>query len=258
VAHSWVSSATPPEQLGRALNRWPFGRRNYLAVRNLLRTDPAFWKPTFWGNLRLARQAQEKGAMQKLRELAPLISLLRRRSSTVIVEIGTARGGTFYAWCRAARPDAVLVSIDLPGGPFSGAEGARDVSELRQYGRDSQRLHFIRADSHQPQTLETLLEVLQGREIEFLFIDGDHTYEGVSRDFEMYAHLVRSGCPIAFHDILPHSQQQGCEVDRFWNQIKTGYRYTEFIDQDRAGLAKQYGGIGVLYWGRDRAPSRSE
>jgi predicted O-methyltransferase YrrM len=236
------------------LNLWPFQRRNYVAVRNLLRADPSFWKPAFWGSLRVARQAQATGAMQKLRELAPLISLLRRRSSSVVVEIGTARGGTFYAWCRAARPDAVLVSIDLPDGPFSGAEGAGDVSTLQRYGRDNQRLHFIRADSHQPQTLETLLEVLQGREIDFLFIDGDHTYEGVRQDFEMYAPLVRAGCPIAFHDILPHSQQHGCEVDRFWNEIKTGYRHTEFIDQDPAGLAKQYGGIGILYWDGGRAP----
>jgi hypothetical protein len=44
--------------------------------------------------------------MQKLRELAPLIALLRRRPLTVIVEIGTARGGTFYAWCKLAEPDA--------------------------------------------------------------------------------------------------------------------------------------------------------
>jgi predicted O-methyltransferase YrrM len=243
-----------PNGLTRALNLWPFQRRNYVAVRNLLRADPAFWKPTFWANIGVARQAQARGALQKLRELAPLIGLLRRRSSRVVVEIGTARGGTFYAWCQAAQPDAVLVSIDLPGGPFGGAEGPADLPIVRQYGRDKQLLHFIRSDSHHVQTRERVVEILKGREIDFLFIDGDHTYEGVRQDFEMYAPLVRSGCPIAFHDILPHSEQQGCEVDRFWNEIKTRYRHMEFIDEDRGGLAKQYGGIGVLYWDSGGVP----
>jgi hypothetical protein len=33
-----------------------------------------------------------------------------------------------------------------------------------------------------------------------LFIDGDHRYEGVRRDFEMYSPLVGAGGLIAFHD----------------------------------------------------------
>lgn len=128
---------------------------------------------------------------------------------------------------------------------FGGAEGAPEVSVLRQYGRDRQRLHFIRANSHQPETLDALLNVLEGREIDFLFIDGDHTYDGVRRDFELFAPLVRRGCPIAFHDVLPHPQPD-CEVEWFWSEIRSGYRYLEFID--RAEGAAQYGGIGVLYW----------
>jgi len=45
---------------------------------------------------------------------------------------------------------------------------------------------------------------LNGEPLDFLFIDGDHTYEGVKRDFEMYSPLVRNGGIIAFHDIVKH------------------------------------------------------
>jgi predicted O-methyltransferase YrrM len=231
--------------------RIPSVRRNYIAIRNLLAVDPAAWRPAFWGNLRTARRAQARGALQKLREIAPLIALVRRGSPAVVVEIGTAAGGTFYAWCRAARADATVVSIDLPGGRFGGVEGSAEPATLRGYGRDRQDLHFIRADSHQLETLDRLRVVLNGRAIDFLFIDGDHTYDGVRRDFEMYAPLVRRGCPIAFHDVLPHAQQPDCEVDRFWNEIKSRYRSVEFVD--RVDGAEQYGGIGVLNW--DPAPT---
>jgi predicted O-methyltransferase YrrM len=220
-------------------------RRNSVAISNMLRVYPAVWEPGFWRSIGLARGAQRRGALQKLRELAPLIALLRRRAPRVVVEIGTATGGTFYAWCRVAEPDAVLVSIDLPGGPFGGDRAAPDSSVLRRYGRPGQQLQFIQDDSHDVKTRARLEEILGGREIDFLMIDGDHTYEGVRQDFELYAPLVKRGSPIAFHDILPHPEDSLCEVDRFWNEIRSGYRHLEFTD---ISPGAQYGGIGVLYW----------
>jgi predicted O-methyltransferase YrrM len=226
--------------------------RNYIALRNMLRVDPAFWARGFWNSLLLARQAQKRGAMQKLRELAPLLALLRRRSPRVVVEIGTAGGGTLYAWCRVAEREAVLVSIDLPGGPFGGGYTRDDVSTFRAYGRPEQELHFIRADSHASETRSQLETILNGREIDFLMIDGDHTYDGVRRDFEMYAPLVRVGGLVAFHDILPHPGSSSCEVERFWNEIRGDRRHVEFTDLGPDPLAPQYGGIGVLYWEQRR------
>ncbi len=36
--------------------------------------------------------------------------------------------------------------------------------------------------------------------IDFLFIDGDHSYEGVKKDWELYSSLLKSGSLVAFHD----------------------------------------------------------
>lgn len=54
-------------------------------------------------------------------------------------------------------------------------------------------MHLIRADSHKQETFEKVEKILNGRKIGFLFIDGDHTYEGVKKDFEMYNKLAVEG-----------------------------------------------------------------
>lgn len=81
------------------------------------------------------------------------------------------------------------------------------------------------------------------QELDYLFIDGDHKYEGVKRDFELYAPLVRKGGLIALHDIAEHPPTAGCEVSQFWNEIKGRYRHLEMIANRQQGWA----GIGVLY-----------
>jgi predicted O-methyltransferase YrrM len=188
--------------------------------------------------------------MQKVTELAPLLALLARRRPKTVIEIGTYRGGSFYALCRVADRNATLVSIDLPGGPFGGGYSDDELDDMRGYGVGAQSLHFLAADSHNASTRESVVERLEGRAVEFLMIDGDHSYHGVRRDFELYAPLVGKEGLIAFHDILPHPQSPSCEVDVFWNEAKGAYRYAEFVDPGEDWGVGQWGGIGVLFLDR--------
>lgn len=62
---------------------------------------------------------------------------------------------------------------------------------------------------------ETLAKV-SDRTYQFLLIDGDHTYEGVKRDYEMYSPLVEPGGYILFHDT--HNINEG--VPQFWAELE--------------------------------------
>lgn len=193
-------------------------------------------------NMVIAKNAINRGAMQKLSELKDLLDFLETRQMNTVVEIGTATGGTFYAFCQIAPSDAHIISIDLPGGPFGGGYEVEDVQVFKTYAKVGQTIFFMREDSHQEETKKGLLERLKERKIDVLFIDGDHTYEGVKKDFEMYEPLVAKGGIIIFHDICKHATAPDCQVDRFWNQIKHQYKFKEFIDKNEA----DWGGIGVL------------
>jgi predicted O-methyltransferase YrrM len=225
--------------------------RSFFALRNTLAVDRTFWRRRFWAGLHLAREAQRRGAMQKLAEFGPLLTLLARRRPRVVVEIGTYRGGSFYALCRVADAHATVVSIDLPGGLFGGGYNDDELRSLRGYGLSSQSLYFLAVDSHEDSTHDAVVELLAGRPIDLLFIDGDHRYEGVRRDFEMYSPLVGAGGLIAFHDILPHAGAPICQVNVFWDEIRHCYRHVELVDPGEDWGVGQWGGIGVLF-----APAR--
>ena len=165
----------------------------------------------------------------------------------IIVEIGTARGGTFYVWCKIADPDAVIVSIDLPGGPFGGGYSVKDIKKFRRYKRKNQRLYFLRKDSQNRATREELIKILKGRKIDFLFIDGDHRFSGIEKDWKLYAPLMKNNGLIVFHDILPHPKVPECKADKLWNNIKINFKHIEFIDRYEDRGWGQWGGIGVIY-----------
>jgi predicted O-methyltransferase YrrM len=194
----------------------------------------------------LTLQAKRKGAKQKLREFALLARLVRKRRPNTVLEIGTMRGGTLWAWCRLASSDALLISIDLPGGAFGGGYSDAASERLAGYARPGQTLELIRADSHDPATLTRLQSTLGSRQIDLLFIDGDHSYEGVALDYRMYAPLVRSGGLIALHDVLPGRAEDG-DVNRFWNEVRDRHRHEEFADPDDLSWRGPWGGIGVLF-----------
>ncbi len=84
--------------------------------------------------------------------------------------------------------------------------------------------------------------ILNGKKLDYLFIDGDHTYEGVKNDFELYSPLVKDGALIAFHDIVIHPPELNVGVHDFWNEINPRYEYLEIVED----WNQKYWGIGLL------------
>jgi predicted O-methyltransferase YrrM len=180
-------------------------------------------------------------------EIESLYTLVKGTSPQHILEIGTYKGGTFYLWCQAADEHSTLISIDLPGN--NSLDSMYTPSRIKFYRKFSksknQKLHFITADSHQDKTVMDVKAILGKDQLDFIFIDGDHSYEGVKRDFDLYFHLVRPRGMVAFHDILPRKDFPGIAVYKLWNQLKTQYRYKEFIAQ--TGTYANFTGIGVIW-----------
>jgi predicted O-methyltransferase YrrM len=159
-----------------------------------------------------------------------------------LLEIGTAMGGTFFLLSRAANSHAKLISIDLPGGRWGGGYPFWKTLMFRCMLRPGQTARFIRRSSHDPRSKDFVEAALAGRQLDVLFIDGDHSYEGVKQDFLLYRDLVRPGGLVAFHDIIHHLPQALCAVDQFWCEVRMQYPSLEIIENPR----QQWAGIGIL------------
>ena len=170
------------------------------------------------------------GAAQKPGELAGLLEMLEMIAPRVIVEIGCDAGGTLWAWSQLPGPPRVI-GVDLPGGPYSVASFP-----------ESHGAELVIGDSHHKGTFARLLGALAGEMADVLFIDADHTYEGVAADYHGYRPVVRPGGLIVFHDIVPHPYVPSVGVRDLWTEISELWPSTEIITDREA----RWGGIGIL------------
>jgi cephalosporin hydroxylase len=180
--------------------------------------------------------------MQVRSELLEFAALVQERRPKALIEIGTRNGGTFFVLCRLAHPHAKVISLDLPGGKFGGGYTIFQAPVINHMKQSGQQLQLLRRDSHHPSTRTRVVRALDHTPLDLLFIDGDHTYDGVKRDFEMYSPLMAPGGLIAFHDIVD-TLDENCHVNRFWREVKTRYPHREIVEDERQG----WGGIGVLF-----------
>jgi predicted O-methyltransferase YrrM len=180
---------------------------------------------------------------QNLGELGQLISLLEQEEINNVCEIGTFRGGTLFLWCQLAGEHAHITSIDLPGGSFGGGYNARSLPFFQSFTKKGQTLECLRGSSHDPEIRQNFKGIIGPKLLDFLFIDGDHTYEGIKKDYEHYAQYVRKGGVIAFHDILQRENEPDIGVWKLWKELKASHDCLEFIGQE-SGFRKI--GIGVI------------
>lgn len=155
-----------------------------------------------------------------------LYKIMKKKWLSNYLCIGPERGGEFFtidSYFRRINPKfkksvCIDISKQILTNGFPEYKAIYDVE-------------YIHANSHNITWKNIPLDVA-----DICFIDGDHTYEGVKKDFMM----VKDHCKyIVFHDIR-------CSfwgVEKFWEEIKVNYHHWEFVDDT---LTEVPIGIGML------------
>ena len=138
----------------------------------------------------------------------------------IILEIGTGKGVGCLFYDALVGYDGLIITINL--------SDQLDMGDDEEIKSECHRLIF---DSGTPEALQAVKDILGDREVDFLFIDGDHGFwvNGVhdpvpfSKDYNNYWPLVRSGGMAAFHDCDP-----GTEIRRVYD-AHPGHKESCFV-----------------------------
>lgn len=176
-------------------------------------------------------------------EIEGFIRLLMGEGVRSYMEIGCRYGDTFHAVGCALEKGSILVAVDLPGAK-SGMKNKgghqdswkyllRASDDLRNRGQKS---FVILGDSHEE---STKAQAAQYAPFDALLIDGDHTAEGVRKDWHDYGGMARI---VAFHDIAGDGKWAR-QIRPLYEELASTHRHREFIfDGKRRG-------IGVIWRG---------
>jgi predicted O-methyltransferase YrrM len=117
-----------------------------------------------------------------------------------VVEIGVWHGVTTCRLRAAMAADGVLYAVDpYPTGrlgvSFQFRIARAEVAAVR-----NGQVRWVRQTG--AEAAKSLADELAGA-VEFLFIDGDHSYEGLAGDWAGWSPLVAAGGVVALHDSRP-------------------------------------------------------
>ena len=131
-----------------------------------------------------------------VRQTAYLFGLVRRMKARRVIEIGRYKGGSTLTIAAAMSGEGTFWSIDL------GEKEARLHQGSARRSFDDE-LRDVCARFGFPVTLldgdSRTIEVETG-EVDLVFIDGDHSYEGVKNDFERFGRRVKIGGAVLLDD----------------------------------------------------------
>jgi Methyltransferase domain len=172
--------------------------------------------------------SRNRGLIRQGFNEAALLWKAVRATSGNILEIGRNLGGSTVLLATAAGREREVYSIDKRSNEDRVCKNYLTRDESRR------RVHLLVADSRLP---------LPGLQFGFLFIDGDHTFEGVLADVIAHWNGV-SGSElhpplVAFHDALPNQNFRWRDKNRTFNRLWIRFK-NRFRKRQKPEVAPDY------------------
>ena len=171
-------------------------------------------------------------------------TLIRLLKPACLVELGTHRGDSYFAFCEAVSrysSETRCFAVDTwKGDPHAGYYGQEVFAELR----DRHDRLYKDFSNLMPSTFDDALSKFSDGSVDLLHIDGLHTYPAVRHDFENWKSKMSDRGIVLLHDINVHEADFG--VWKLWEELCPAYPAFAFHHSN---------GLGVLAVGKEAAGS---
>ena len=174
-----------------------------------------------------------------------------------LVELGTHSGNSYFAMCQAVAEcglDTQCYAVDT----WRGDEHAGQYDDTVYQAVSKHNTECYAAFSTlMRMTFDEASERFAEGSVELLHIDGMHTYEAVSHDFETWKPKLAPGAIVLFHDTQVRERDFG--VWKFWQEITQLYpRHMEFIHSNGLGVVQMPGRHAAHLPGLDSSEAGSQ
>ncbi|MGI9129535.1 MAG: class I SAM-dependent methyltransferase [Roseomonas sp.] len=160
--------------------------------------------------------------------------LMRSLRPTLFVELGAHRAVSYMAFCQAASlfadPPRCFAVDTWKGDAHSGSYSNAIFDQVKTFNKKyySEFSVLIRS------TFSEALTKFEDKSIDLLHIDGFHTYDAVSDDFNSWLPKMSNSGVILFHDIEVRERDFG--VWRFWDEVTQRYPHFSFLHGHGLGV----------------------
>lgn len=149
------------------------------------------------------------------------------------LELGTHEGGTLRYFIEDAPAKSEFVCVTLE-------PRAEWVINWQSWAKEKGSTLCVHDRNSQEKHTADMVRI--SGPYDFIFIDADHSYPGVKRDWELYSPMCKAGGIIAMHDVV---HRDGCGVHQLWREIQEKGLLTRELVADHRSLIH---GIGLVYW----------
>jgi predicted O-methyltransferase YrrM len=141
-----------------------------------------------------------RGLSTEIHDLRVLVTLCRYFNSKNVLELGVRYGHTANYLLNNCPGIAKYVGVDVPY-TFKTTKAEQQAEVPMQVGIIASGDHRFNALSLPGGTVDLIdSSIIEKHHFDFIFIDADHSYEGVRRDTVIALNLVKTNGIIVWHD----------------------------------------------------------
>jgi hypothetical protein len=169
--------------------------------------------------------------------------LIEAHRPSLLVELGTHWGYSFFAFCQAVRdlgfPSRCFAVDTWQGDDQAGYYGEDVFETVRGYNET----HYSAFAGLMRASFDAAALSFADHSIDLLHIDGRHAYADVSHDFAVWLPKLSNRGIVVLHDV--NERTRDFDVWRLWSELREKYPHFEF----------QHGhGLGIIAVGGESSP----